>query len=85
MKQGEKNRQRAIDVKNCIERIFKSDDGKYLMEFLEEFAGFESFLKPDMLQGYEGMRRLVILFKKATKLNGEDFINWCKREEIFYL
>ncbi|MCK5640166.1 MAG: hypothetical protein KAJ19_05195 [Gammaproteobacteria bacterium] len=77
--------QRLLDVQHCINRLYKSDDGKFLMEFFDSLIGQYDFIPKDRLEVAEGARRLIVIKRQAMKLNPKQFLGWCRQKGSDFL
>ena len=71
-----KDEQAFLDAKGCADRIFASDDGKFLMEFLEQMSGYSQPIPRATLEIQEGARRLVCMLKVMIKLKPDSAVKY---------
>ena len=70
--------QYEISVRDAMQRLFASEDGKMVLEFLESTVGYEYAMPTENLKIAEGARRVVCMIKNMMKDTPiENFLNHC--------
>jgi hypothetical protein len=71
--------QYLLNVRDAAQRLFRSDDGKFIMEFLESTVGWDFPLPDTSLQKANGARGIVCMLKNIQKdVPIDAFLNHCK-------
>ena len=69
-----------LDAKSAADRLFATDDGKLIIEFLEHISGYERPIPRARLEIQEGARRMVCMLKTMLKLKPDHAVAFFKKE-----